>query len=87
MGFFSEIDIEIREAIAEGATREQIARDYPMLREDEVEMYFADDCDSDVYPEERDYQFDDSMDGDEASALASIGWGTDEDYGCYGEEY
>lgn len=29
---------------------------------------------------------DDSMDGDDASALASAGWGTDEDYGCtYGD--
>jgi len=34
---------------------------------------------------ERDY--DDSMDGDAASALASCGWGTDEDYGDYGSEY
>ena len=30
------------------------------------------------YDEEED---DDSMDGDHASALASAGWGTDEDYG------
>jgi hypothetical protein len=28
-----------------------------------------------------DDSYDDSMDGDEASALASAGWGTDEDYG------
>lgn len=28
---------------------------------------------------------DDSMDGDHESALASAGWGTDEDYGYYGE--
>ncbi len=27
--------------------------------------------------------YDDSMDGDEATALASAGWGTDEDYGSY----
>lgn len=27
------------------------------------------------------YEYDDSMDGDAASALASAGWGTDEDYG------
>lgn len=27
--------------------------------------------------------FDDSMDGDHASALASCGYGTDEDYGGY----
>ena len=87
MGFFSDLDIEVRNLIEEGATREQIAAAYPMLREDELDMYFADDCDSEVYPEERDYQYDDSMDGDAESALASAGWGTDEDYGCYGEEY
>ena len=29
--------------------------------------------------------FDDSMDGDHESALASAGWGTDEDYGDYGQ--
>jgi hypothetical protein len=28
---------------------------------------------------------DDSMDGDHETALASAGWGTDEDYGYYGE--
>lgn len=28
---------------------------------------------------------DDSMDGDAESALASAGWGTDEDYGYYGD--
>ena len=31
--------------------------------------------------------YDDSMDGDHASALASAGWGTDEDYGCCGTEF
>lgn len=29
--------------------------------------------------------YDDSLDGDHESALASAGWGTDEDYGYYGE--
>ena len=29
--------------------------------------------------------FDDSMDGDHESALASAGWGTDEDYGHYSD--
>jgi len=33
------------------------------------------------FDEEDDY--DDSMDGDTASALASVGWGTDEDYGVF----
>ena len=31
-------------------------------------------------------QYDDSMDGDHESALASAGWGTDEDYGYYGDD-
>jgi hypothetical protein len=35
--------------------------------------------------EEDDY--DDSMDGDHDSAMESAGWGTDEDYGYYGEDY
>jgi hypothetical protein len=29
---------------------------------------------------DEDEDYDDSMDGDDASALASAGWGTDEDY-------
>jgi hypothetical protein len=31
------------------------------------------------------YDYDDGMDGDHQSALASAGWGTDEDYGDYGD--
>jgi hypothetical protein len=34
-----------------------------------------------------DYDYEDSMDGDAASALASAGWGTDEDYGYAGDEF
>jgi len=33
-----------------------------------------------------DDSYDDSMDGDHESALSSAGWGTDEDYGYYGED-
>jgi hypothetical protein len=33
-----------------------------------------------------DDSFDDSMDGDMESGLASAGWGTDEDYGYYGDD-
>jgi hypothetical protein len=41
--------------------------------------------DDDVGEFEND-SFDDSMDGDAESALASAGWGTDEDYGYYGDD-
>ncbi len=40
--------------------------------------YCDDECDEEDY--------DDSMDGDHDSAMESAGWGTDEDYGYYGEE-
>lgn len=30
---------------------------------------------------------DESMDGDHDSAMESAGWGTDEDYGYYGDDY
>ncbi len=32
-------------------------------------------------------EYDDSMDGDHQSGLASAGFGTDEDYGYYGSDY
>lgn len=44
----------------------------------------------DPQPEGLDYpEPSDDMDGDHASALASAGFGTDEDYGCFdsGEDY
>lgn len=31
--------------------------------------------------------YDDSMDGDAESAFGSCGWGNDETYGYYGEDY
>lgn len=47
----------------------------------------------DIYPEswlpegeEEVEYYDDALDGDMASALASVGWGTDEDYGHYGSD-
>lgn len=75
MGFFSEMDIEVREMIAAGATRKQVADSFPMLREDEIDMYFDGDFDDD------DNYLDESMDGDFDSAMESAGYGTDEDYG------
>lgn len=63
---------------------------------------YEDDCNyddhDDFYGESADYSdyndddddfedyYDDSMDGDHDSAMESAGWGTDEDYGYYGDE-
>lgn len=45
----------------------------------EDEGYYEDD-------EYYDEDYDDSMDGDWDTGMASAGWGTDEDYGYYGED-
>ena len=50
--------------------------DRPVRFEDEEDEDFDEDPDD----------FDESMDGDHESGLASAGYGTDEDYGYYGQE-
>lgn len=53
---------------------------------------YYDDTEDDGYElldnedEYDDYDYDDSMDGDTDSALGSCGWGTDEYYGCFGDD-
>lgn len=63
--------------------------------DDRTNDYWAGD--DDLNNDDRDYDdensgeidwndsYDDSMDGDAESALSSAGWGTDEDYGYYGD--
>ena len=53
------------------------------------ESHDRDDANYDDYNdffEEDDDSFDDSMDGDFDSAMRDAGFGTDEDYGCFGGE-
>jgi hypothetical protein len=56
---------------------------YGIDADDRTNDYWAgnDDLENDS-----DDSFDDSMDGDAESALASAGWGTDEDYGYYSDD-
>jgi len=57
------------------------------LLEDE-DSDFDDSMDGEIRthnPGENDAAYDDSMDGDFDSAMASAGYGTDEDYGYYGD--
>ncbi len=49
-------------------------RDYDVITDLDEDWKDSDD------PED----YDDSMDGDHDSAMTSVGWGTDEDYGDYG---
>ena len=50
------------------------------------DMIYHDDTADAIYDDYNDY-YDDSMDGDFDSAMRDAGFGTDEDYGCYGEDY
>jgi len=80
MSKMSNLDLELREAFAKGLTAEDAAvlADVPVeMVQDFFEM-LEDELDAESY--------DDSMDGDFDSAMASAGYGTDEDYGYFGDE-
>ena len=71
------------EMVEEGIlTWEQIAQAaLCYMSEDDVsDMAHA----NEFFMDEEDEDYDDSMDGDHETALASAGWGTDEDYGSHG---
>lgn len=73
----------ILDMVAEGTLeKEQLIRDLLMwMSETDVEEFAERNG---LLDDEE--EFDDSMDGDHDSAMASAGWGTDEDYGYYGPE-
>ena len=73
----------ILDMVAEGTLeKEQLIRDLLMwMSESDVEEFAERNG---LLDDEE--EFDDSMDGDHDSAMASAGWGTDEDYGHYGPE-
>jgi hypothetical protein len=72
----ADLDLEIREMLDEGLRPTSIAS----ILNIPLEMVYdvVDAMDADTY--------DESMDGDFDSAMASAGMGTDEDYGYYGDE-
>ena len=76
MGYFSNLHQSIIELHEDGFSLDEIA---VRLKVDlstvaEIVMDYEED------------NYDDSMDGDHDSAMASAGFGTDEDYGYYGDE-
>lgn len=78
MSKMADLDLEIRDMLAEGLSPARISTllNIPMqMVYDIVDAETADDS-----------HYDESMDGDFDSAMTSAGFGTDEDYGYYGEE-
>ena len=76
MGYFSNLHQSIIELHEDGFSLDEIAI---RLKVDLGSV-------AEVVKDYEEDNYDDSMDGDEASALASAGFGTDEDYGYYGDE-
>ena len=77
MSKIAEMVMDIQSDIADGILSfGAIAERYNINRED-VEL---------IADEMVEQEYDESMDGDFDSAMASAGYGTDEDYGYYGEE-
>lgn len=70
--------IDIQDAISTGESFEVIARQFDVPVKWVLDA--ADMLEGSNY-------YDDSMDGDAASALASAGLGTDEDYGYFGDDF
>jgi hypothetical protein len=93
MSKMSDLQISIQEDLLDGRlTFQEIAAKH------EVPVYWVDDTATELWADdlaksdgsfnsaEMAEQYNDSMDGDFDSAMASAGYGTDEDYGCYGAD-
>ena len=74
MSKMAELDMEIRNLLDEGISPPNVSK---ILGVPLTMVYDV----LESYPD-----FDESMDGDHDSAMASAGFGTDEDYGYYGDE-
>jgi len=74
MSKMAELDMEIRNLLDEGISPPNVSK---ILGVPLTMVYDV----LESYPD-----LDESMDGDHDSAMASAGFGTDEDYGYYGDE-
>ena len=90
MGVMKEIFTTIEDLIEEGFPESEIIsyimEQYTDLDYDTV-AELVEKVDIELAIRYKDLEYDDSMDGDAESALASIGWGTDEDYGYASDDY
>lgn len=84
MGTFTNILIDIEEMWADGMPFDQIAE---AINKQYGTVYTEAEIDAAIEQiiEDQDQGYNDDMDGDFDSAMASAGFGTDEDYGYYGE--
>jgi hypothetical protein len=79
MGKMSALALDIEESLCAGDDVGDIAIRYGVTVNDvlNIKEHMMDSIDD----------YNDSMDGYFDTAMASAGYGTDEDYGCYGDDY
>jgi DNA invertase Pin-like site-specific DNA recombinase len=76
MGYFSNLHQSIIELHEDGVSLDEIA----------IRLKVDLGTVAEIIKDYEEDNYDDSMDGDHDSAMASAGFGTDEDYGYYGDE-
>jgi DNA invertase Pin-like site-specific DNA recombinase len=76
MGYFSNLHQNIIELHEDGVSLDEIA----------IRLKVDLGTVAEIIKDYEEDNYDDSMDGDHDSAMASAGFGTDEDYGYYGDE-
>jgi len=78
MSVMSNLDLELTELYMDGLTAKMAAKVTGLPTSMVVAVFER------LQREDQEQdRFDDSMDGDFDTAMASAGYGTDEDYGCY----
>jgi len=84
MSTFSNILIDIEDLWADGKFSDEIAE---IINSQYGTVYTDVEIDNAIreFLDAQDQAYNDDMDGDFDSAMASAGFGTDEDYGYYGE--
>lgn len=80
MSVMSNLDLELTELYMDGLTAKMAAKVTGLPTSMVVAVF-----DRLQREDQEQDRFDDSMDGDFDTAMASAGYGTDEDYGCYDE--
>jgi hypothetical protein len=78
MSVMSNLDLELTELYMDGLTAKMAAKITGLPTSMVVAVF-----DRLQREDQEQDRFDDSMDGDFDTAMASAGYGTDEDYGCY----
>lgn len=86
MSRMSELNIQITEMVESGVWFEDIVnflvKEYNYSVSDAENIVYDIEA---VVTIEQEAKYHDMMDGDHQSALTSVGWGTDEDYGYFGD--